>query len=288
MSAALRTTQGANNLRPAAALVAVFVAAAFLGGLVGFAVSRTATSEQATTRQSHPIVVRNPSVGGATGLGQATGIEHANGGTAAIPGTRSVVTGIPYVGTGPTADKIRSSSVPTVGSTASTGIPYPGTGLAAQKIRGTYVVAIDATNLEIVRSEKAAGIPYVGTGPTADKIRAASVAGAKALTGLSNATGIEHANGGNRVTAGDVAAGTAAGDMTSAELKALYGSDGGGDMTSAANRALYGTITSVSAKAGNGEDMGSSQSTGDLNNPAYRAMHPIADPIVIRYWHAGR
>ena len=244
MSAALNTTQGARNLRPAAAaFAAVLVAAAVLAVLIGLAVSRTATTtRQADYRAPHPIVVRNPSVGGAAGLGQATGIEHANGGTAAIPGTKSVVTGIPYVGTGPTADKIRNSSVPTVGATT-TGIPYVGTGTAAQKIRGNYISATDTTNVLIVRgTTNFRGIPYVGTGPTAQKIRDASVSGATAPTGLVNASGLEHANGGSLssspFTAGDAAAsGPVVGDMSSAAYDAMRNG------------------TSVSAKAGNGEDM---------------------------------
>jgi hypothetical protein len=259
MSAALRTTQGAGNLRPAATFVAL-VAAAVLGGVVGFAVSRTATSQQAATQVSHPIVIREPKLG-----------------TYPVAGSKSVAAGIPYVGTGTAAQKIRDASVAGAkaltgrgaasglehanGGPTVTGVPYQGTGTAATIIRGTTVSGTDATNVLIVRGMSAtSGIPYVGTGTAAQKIRDASAA-AKATTGRGAASGLEYANGG---AASSAAAGPVVGDMSGAAYLAMTGSSAksgnGEDMSSAAYQAMLDT-DNASAKAGNGE-VGASDSAG--------------------------
>ena len=121
MSAAL-TTPGARNLRPVAALGAVFVTAMVLGGLIGYVGSQMAPIQRAEPRP------------------------------AVVPGTIGATDqlGVPYVGTGPAADIIRGDA--TVGSlsvghsaaTVQVGIPYVGTGPTADKIRAASAVTMQA------------------------------------------------------------------------------------------------------------------------------------------------
>jgi len=118
MSAAL-TTQGAKNLRPAAVLAAVLLAAAVLAGLVGLAGSRIVTSQQPAPGAAHPLVTRGTTVStGIPYVGTGSAAETIRNGyvgtqvqvvPSAVPGT-TVPTEIPYVGTGPAAETIRASS----------------------------------------------------------------------------------------------------------------------------------------------------------------------------------
>jgi len=154
MSLTPRASERTDTLRPLAlgailGVAATLAVTSVLVVLVGLAGSRPALGQQAPAREAPTPVVATT-----TGLG-----------------VRSSGSGIPYVGSGPTAQIIRDSSLVVVHVT---GIPYVGTGPAAEIIRGSsggsVAPVVGGTGSGVGSTSSA--IPYAGTGPAAQIIRA--------------------------------------------------------------------------------------------------------------------